>query len=54
MQDCDVSFACGVCRLPPRLRLTMKGLCNEDSTKEEKYDREYYIYGQKNGKPYFR
>ncbi len=32
----------------------MKGLCDDDAAKEGHYDREYYIYGQRNGKPYFR
>lgn len=47
-------FACGFCFLPEKDYLKMKGLCYEDVERNFVYDFDYYIYGQKNGKPQFR
>ena len=53
--DCSRLLACGVCLLPRNNnRLRLKGLCKENTDVEYEYDIDYYIYGQKNGKPHFR
>ncbi len=50
---CDNVFACGVCMLPRGKVYKLKGLCAED-IEDEDYDLDYYVYGNKNGKPHFR
>ena len=47
-------FACGICELPDRQMLKLKGLCEENVVEEFEYDYDFYVYGQVNGKPNFR
>lgn len=47
-------FSCGYCSLPKKELLKLKGICYEDVERDFFYDFDYYIYGQRNGKPHFR
>lgn len=53
-RHCDENFACGICSLPARGTLKLKGLCREDVEYDRVYDIDYYVHGQMNGHPHFR
>ena len=48
--NCHKKFPCGICTVSESHLLYMKGLCEEDI---ELYDTVYFIYGNKNNRPYF-
>ena len=48
---CTEAWACGICRVSQTMILYLKGLCKADY---EVYDKQFYIYGLKNNRPYFR
>ena len=52
--NCAQKFACGVCELPDQKILKMKGLCYESTQIRFLYDVDYYIYGTRNGRIYYR
>ena len=49
---CDGKFPCGNCKLPDDKPLYLKGICAD--VIETTYDNQYYVYGIKHDKPYFR
>ena len=49
---CDATFPCGNCKLPKSKLLFLKGICANDI--ETLYDNQYYVFGIKNDRPYFR
>ena len=49
---CDGEFPCGNCKLPDDKSLYLKGICAD--VIESTYDNQYYVYGIKHDKPYFR
>ena len=49
--ECTKQSPCGICAVSPDKVLYLKGLCKDDLTL---YDIEYYIFGLKNNRPYFR
>ena len=56
---CTVAGACGICKLGestevPNTILKMKGICGVDLFRKKNYDLDYYVYGVKNSRPYFR
>ena len=52
MQPCTVKFPCGICKLPPKKRLLIKGVCGKDA--EYSYDFDFGVYGTQDGKALFR
>ena len=48
---CTKESPCGICAVSQDKVLYLKGLCKDDLTL---YDIEYYIFGLKNNRPYFR
>ena len=48
---CNKDFPCAICSVSQDKVLYLKGLCKDDL---KIYDIEYYIYGLKNNRPYFR
>ena len=48
---CSKEFPCAICSVSQDKVLYLKGLCEDDL---KLYDIEYYIYGLKNNRPYFR
>ena len=48
---CTKESPCGICSVSQDKVLYLKGLCKDDLTL---YDNEYYIFGLKNNRPYFR
>ena len=50
------SFGTGICLLPEGHSLNLRGLCHETSigANFDKIDREFYVYGVRNGMPHFR
>ena len=48
---CTKERPCGICSVSPDKILYLKGLCKDDLTL---FDYEYYIFGLKNNRPYFR
>ena len=48
---CTKERPCGICSVSPDKILYLKGLCKDDLTL---FDNEYYIFGLKNNRPYFR
>ena len=48
---CSKEFPCAICSVSQDKVLYLKGLCEDDL---KIYDIEYYIYGLKNNRPYFR
>ena len=48
---CTLEFPCAICTVSVDKVLELKGLCENDLNI---YDTEYYIYGLKNNRPYFR
>ena len=49
--ECTKESPCGICAVSQDKVLYLKGLCKDDLTL---YDTEYYIFGLKNNRPYFR
>ena len=49
--ECTKQSPCGICAVSQDKVLYLKGLCKDDLTL---YDTEYYIFGLKNNRPYFR
>ena len=49
---CDGKFPCGNCKLPDDKPLYLKGICAD--VIETTYDNQYYAYGIRFDKPYFR
>ena len=49
--ECTKQSPCGICAVSQDKVLYLKGLCKDDFTL---YDIEYYIFGLKNNRPYFR
>ena len=47
-------LVCGMCQLPERQMVMVKGLCDKNVVDEQEYDRSYYIFGLENGKVHFR
>ena len=50
-ERCGKKFPCGICSVSNDKVLYLKGLCHDDLSF---FDNEYYIYGLKNNRPYFR
>ena len=48
---CTKIWGCGICTVPQDKILYLKGFCKDD---REFFDTEFYIYGLKNNRPYFR
>ena len=48
---CTFAWPCGMCEVSKTKILYLKGLCIADL---EFYDTDFYIYGLKNNRPYFR
>lgn len=55
-KDCILDTEpCGVCQeIEPQKRLRLKGLCVEDLKADSDFDTEYYVYGLRNDRLYFR
>ena len=51
VKSCSLKWPCGICRVSQSHLLHLKGLCKKDL---DFYDDEYYIYGLKNNRPYFK
>ena len=49
--SCSYKFPCAICRVSQSHLLYLKGLCKNDL---DFYDDEFYIYGLKNNRPYFK
>ena len=49
--SCSYKFPCAICRVSQSHLLFLKGLCKNDLAF---YDEEFYIYGLKNNRPYFK
>lgn len=49
--ECTKQSPCGICAVSQDKVLYLKGLCKDDLIL---YDTEYYIFGLKNNRPYFR
>ena len=51
VSSCSYKFPCAICRVSQSHLLFLKGLCKNDLAL---YDNEFYIYGLKNNRPYFK
>lgn len=49
--SCSYNRVCAICRVSQSHLLFLKGLCQNDLAF---YDKEFYIYGLKNNRPYFK
>ena len=49
---CDIKYPCGMCKIPNKTLLYLKGLCKYD--RESLYDVVYYIDGLINNRPHFK
>ncbi|TRY67315.1 hypothetical protein TCAL_11764 [Tigriopus californicus] len=50
---CSNRAACGYCKLQTNTILRLKGLCFTAIFREDDFDTRFFVYGSKNGKPYF-
>ena len=50
-KGCTDAWPCGICKVSLTHLLYLKGLCQADY---EVYDKQFYIFGLKNNRPYFR
>ena len=50
-QVCKNTYPCGICRVPQYKLIHLKGLCKYGY---DLFDFQYYIYGLKNNRPYFK
>ena len=48
---CGRIYPCGICKVPEDTLIYLKGLCEEAY---DIFDLQYYVYGLKNNRPYFR
>ena len=51
VKTCSYKWPCGICRVSQSHMLHLKGLCKTDL---DFYDDQFYIYGLKNNRPYFK
>ena len=49
--SCDGRSPCGICKIPEKKVLYLKGLCEDDN---DWYDNQYYIHGSQNDRPFFQ
>ena len=49
--SCDGRSPCGICKIPEKKVLYLKGLCEDDN---DFYDNQYYIHGSQNDRPFFQ
>ena len=48
---CERKFPCGICKIPDDTLIYLKGFCEQGY---DIFDQQYYIYGLKNNRPYFK